>query len=101
MFVQQQSVQEDVFPDAEGWENMDPEEAAKWAVGSHFPPAEGEHSQTETGPAAQMHTGITECLSDALTEVYGKNIEMVLFGFQHCSFLSRMFASTNIKKLFI
>uniref|UniRef100_A0A3Q4M4F4 Coenzyme Q8B n=1 Tax=Neolamprologus brichardi TaxID=32507 RepID=A0A3Q4M4F4_NEOBR len=39
----QQSVQEDVFPDAEGWENMDPEEAAKWAVGSDFPPAEGEH----------------------------------------------------------
>lgn len=64
MFVQQQSVQEDVFPDAEGWENMDPEEAAKWAVGSDFPPAEGEHSQTETGPAAQMHTGITECLSN-------------------------------------
>ncbi|XP_005751781.1 atypical kinase COQ8B, mitochondrial [Pundamilia nyererei] len=56
---QQQSVQEDVFPDAEGWENMDPEEAAKWAVGSHFPPAEGEHSQTETGPAAQMHTGVS------------------------------------------
>ncbi|XP_035768110.1 atypical kinase COQ8B, mitochondrial [Neolamprologus brichardi] len=55
---QQQSVQEDVFPDAEGWENMDPEEAAKWAVGSDFPPAEGEHSQTETGPAAQMHTGV-------------------------------------------
>lgn len=65
VFVQQQqSVQEDVFPDAEGWENMDPEEAAKWAVGSHFPPAEGEYSQTETGPAAQMHTGITECLSN-------------------------------------
>ncbi|KAM9317795.1 atypical kinase COQ8B, mitochondrial isoform 2-T2 [Pholidichthys leucotaenia] len=46
---QQQSVKEDVFPDAEGWENMDPEEAAKWAVGSEFPSAE--QSQTE-GTAA-------------------------------------------------
>uniref|UniRef100_A0A8C2Z1M7 Coenzyme Q8B n=1 Tax=Cyclopterus lumpus TaxID=8103 RepID=A0A8C2Z1M7_CYCLU len=28
---------EDVFPDAEGWETMDPDEAAKWAMGSEFP----------------------------------------------------------------
>ncbi|XP_035647776.1 atypical kinase COQ8B, mitochondrial-like [Oncorhynchus keta] len=34
----QQSIKEDVFPDAEGWEEMDPDEAAKWAVGSEFPP---------------------------------------------------------------
>lgn len=27
-----------MFPDAEGWEEMDPDEAAKWAVGSEFPP---------------------------------------------------------------
>nr|XP_046149427.1 atypical kinase COQ8B, mitochondrial-like [Oncorhynchus gorbuscha] len=33
----QQSIKEDVFPDAEGWEEMDPDEAAKWAVGSEFP----------------------------------------------------------------
>ncbi|XP_020358548.1 atypical kinase COQ8B, mitochondrial [Oncorhynchus kisutch] len=34
----QQSIKEDVFPDAEGWEEIDPDEAAKWAVGSEFPP---------------------------------------------------------------
>lgn len=36
--IQQQSIKNDVFPDAEGWEEMDPDEAAKWAVGSEFPP---------------------------------------------------------------
>ncbi|XP_073348910.1 atypical kinase COQ8B, mitochondrial [Pagrus major] len=45
----QQSVKEDVFPDAEGWDNMDPEEVAKWSVGSEFPPDASEHSQTEFG----------------------------------------------------
>uniref|UniRef100_UPI0037E8D6D0 atypical kinase COQ8B, mitochondrial n=1 Tax=Semicossyphus pulcher TaxID=241346 RepID=UPI0037E8D6D0 len=45
----QQSVKEDVFPDAEGWENMDPEEAAKWAVGSEF--------SSDTEVAAEMPTG--------------------------------------------
>ncbi|XP_055735831.1 atypical kinase COQ8B, mitochondrial-like [Salvelinus fontinalis] len=34
----QLSIKEDVFPDAEGWEEMDPDEAAKCAVGSEFPP---------------------------------------------------------------
>nr|XP_046170749.1 atypical kinase COQ8B, mitochondrial-like isoform X2 [Oncorhynchus gorbuscha] len=37
----QQSIKDDVFPDAEGWEEMDPDEAAKWAVGSEFPPGPG------------------------------------------------------------
>lgn len=49
-----QSVKEDVFPDAEGWETMDPDEAAKWAVGSEFPPVE--QSQTEAGHAAGMRS---------------------------------------------
>ncbi|XP_061574982.1 atypical kinase COQ8B, mitochondrial [Cololabis saira] len=53
----QQSIKEDVFPDAEGWEDMDPDEAAKWAVGSEFPPDAMEQSQTGGGPAAGMHTG--------------------------------------------
>lgn len=44
----QQSAKEDVFPDAEGWENVDPDEAAKWATGSEFP---SEQSQTEAGAA--------------------------------------------------
>uniref|UniRef100_A0A3P9IPZ0 Coenzyme Q8B n=1 Tax=Oryzias latipes TaxID=8090 RepID=A0A3P9IPZ0_ORYLA len=51
----QNTVKEDVFPDTEGWENMDPEEAAKWAVGSEFHPDPVEHSWTK--PAEGMHTG--------------------------------------------
>ncbi|XP_029964939.1 atypical kinase COQ8B, mitochondrial isoform X2 [Salarias fasciatus] len=58
----QQSVKEDVFPDAEGWENMDPDEAAKWAVGSEFPAEAAEQSQqAEPGPATgvQSESGTT------------------------------------------
>ncbi|GAA6229304.1 aarF domain-containing protein kinase 4-like isoform X1 [Lates japonicus] len=51
----QQSIKEDVFPDAEGWENVDPDEAAKWAVGSDFSPDATE--KTETGAAADIPTG--------------------------------------------
>lgn len=40
-----------MFPDAEGWDTMDPDEAAKWAVGSEFPPDAAEKSQTEAGAA--------------------------------------------------
>ena len=47
-----------MFPDAEGWDNMDPDEAAKWAVGSEFPSGIPEQSQTEAGAAAEMPTGI-------------------------------------------
>lgn len=46
-------MKEDVFPDAEGWENVDPEEAAKWSVGSEFAHDPLAQSQTEGGPAAQ------------------------------------------------
>ncbi|TNN46194.1 AarF domain-containing protein kinase 4 [Liparis tanakae] len=35
--------EEDVFPDAEGWEMADPEEAAKWDMGSEF----GAHAAEE------------------------------------------------------
>lgn len=51
------SVKEDVFPDAEGWENMDPDEAAKWAVGSEFPAGAAEQSQGDPGTTPGMHTG--------------------------------------------
>ncbi|XP_017290864.1 atypical kinase COQ8B, mitochondrial [Kryptolebias marmoratus] len=52
------SSKEDVFPDAEGWENMDPDEAAKWAVGSEFPPGAVEPNQTGPGSAGGgMHAG--------------------------------------------
>ncbi|XP_054651186.1 atypical kinase COQ8B, mitochondrial [Dunckerocampus dactyliophorus] len=44
----QQSVKEDVFPEVDGWENMDADEAAKWAVGSEFPPDAGDQTQTDT-----------------------------------------------------
>lgn len=45
----QQSIKEDVFPDAEGWDNIDPDEAAKWAMGSEFPSAAKDDIQTEAG----------------------------------------------------
>ncbi|XP_077466897.1 atypical kinase COQ8B, mitochondrial [Stigmatopora argus] len=43
----QQSVKEDVFPDMEGWENVDADEAAKWAVGSEFPPDANDKTETD------------------------------------------------------
>jgi len=46
-YLSQQVTEEDVFPDAEGWEMADPEEAAKWDMGSEF----GAHA------AAEMPTG--------------------------------------------
>lgn len=33
-----QTPKTDEFPDIEKWEEMDPDEAAKWAVGSEMPP---------------------------------------------------------------
>ncbi|KAM7413570.1 hypothetical protein PAMA_020783 [Pampus argenteus] len=50
-----QSIKEDVFPDAEGWENMDPDEAAKWAMGAEFPSDAADQTQTEAG-AAGVHS---------------------------------------------
>ncbi|XP_037534001.1 atypical kinase COQ8B, mitochondrial [Nematolebias whitei] len=53
------STKEDVFPDTEGWDNMDPDEAAKWAVGSEFPPEAVDQNQAgPAGPAGGMHTGM-------------------------------------------
>lgn len=59
---QQQSVKEDVFPDAEGWENVDPDEAAKWSVGSEFAPGTLEQSQTEGGAAAEIPPVIVDSI---------------------------------------
>ncbi|XP_061774905.1 atypical kinase COQ8B, mitochondrial [Nerophis ophidion] len=50
----QQSVKEDVYPDAEGWENMEVDEAAKWAAASEFPPGAENQTQTE---ATGVHSG--------------------------------------------
>ena len=46
-----------MFPDAEGWETVDPDETAKWSMGSEFPPDAAEQSQSEAGAAAEMPTG--------------------------------------------
>lgn len=47
-----------MFPDAEGWENVDPDEVAKWSMGSDFPPHAVDQSQTEAATVAEMPTGI-------------------------------------------
>ncbi|XP_061537456.1 atypical kinase COQ8B, mitochondrial [Phycodurus eques] len=52
----QQSVKEDVFPDMEGWENVDPDEATKWATGSEFPPDVNDKPHTDDS-APGMHPG--------------------------------------------
>lgn len=49
-----------MFPDAEGWENVDPDEVAKWSMGSDFPPHAVDQSQTEAGTAAEMPTGMVK-----------------------------------------
>lgn len=49
-----------MFPDAEGWEYVDPDEAAKWSVVSEFPPETTEQSQTQAGATAEMPTGIVQ-----------------------------------------
>lgn len=67
LFFEQRSVQEDVFPDAEGWENVDPDEAAKWAMGSEFPTDASEPSQTGAGAATETPTGINISLLTCTT----------------------------------
>lgn len=68
-FCLQNSIKEDVFPDAEGWENMDPEEAAKWAVGSEFPPDPAEHNWTKPESTTRMHTGIVCILKPVFSKL--------------------------------
>uniref|UniRef100_A0A3Q3W044 ABC1 atypical kinase-like domain-containing protein n=1 Tax=Mola mola TaxID=94237 RepID=A0A3Q3W044_MOLML len=55
-----QSTKEDVFPDAEGWEYVDPDEAAKWSVVSEFPPETTEQTPPGAGWPGQsarfLHT---------------------------------------------
>ncbi|XP_070684957.1 atypical kinase COQ8B, mitochondrial [Pempheris klunzingeri] len=52
-----QSIKEDVFPDVEGWENVEQDEAAKWAMGSEFPPDAPEQSHADAGAAGEMPAG--------------------------------------------
>ncbi|XP_056157788.1 atypical kinase COQ8B, mitochondrial [Lampris incognitus] len=53
-----QSITEDVFPDAEGWEEMDPEEAAKWAVESEFAPDAAKQNRAGAGASSEVLTGV-------------------------------------------
>lgn len=57
-----------MFPDAEGWENMDPDEVGKWSVGSEFPPDASQHSQTEVG--GMVNTNLLTTRSDIHCFVY-------------------------------
>lgn len=43
-----------MFPDAEGWDNIDPDEAAKWAMGSEFSSDAKDDIQTEAGASPGM-----------------------------------------------
>lgn len=45
-----------MFPDAEGWENVDAEDVAKWGTGSEFPAYSPEQKQTH-GTAEEIPTG--------------------------------------------
>uniref|UniRef100_A0A667XY63 Coenzyme Q8B n=1 Tax=Myripristis murdjan TaxID=586833 RepID=A0A667XY63_9TELE len=65
----QQSIKEDVFPDAEGWEEMDPDEAARWAVGSDFPPDTAGQNQAGAGATAEMPTGILKSVLLAVDNI--------------------------------
>ena len=64
--MHQQSLKEDVFPDAEGWEmEMEPGEAAQWSVGSEF--SAGEATQNQAGPEATAES-TTGTLADVWIE---------------------------------
>ncbi|XP_011618607.2 atypical kinase COQ8B, mitochondrial isoform X2 [Takifugu rubripes] len=53
----QQSKQEDIFPDAEGWENVDPDDVAKWGVGAEFSAYTPEEQQGRSGAAEETPAG--------------------------------------------
>lgn len=54
--MHQQSLKEDIFPDAEGWE-MAPEEAAQWAVGSEFSSGESRQNHADAETTTESTTG--------------------------------------------
>lgn len=45
-----------MFPDAEGWENVDADDVAKWSTGSEFPAYSPEQKQPH-GAAEEIPTG--------------------------------------------
>ncbi|XP_029026650.1 atypical kinase COQ8B, mitochondrial isoform X2 [Betta splendens] len=54
---EKQPIKEDVFPDAEGWENMDPDEVAKWSMGSEFATHTVDQSHIEGETATEIPKG--------------------------------------------
>lgn len=66
MWEQQQSKKEDIFPDAEGWENVDPDDVAKWGMGSEFSASTPEQKEMHSEAAEEMPTGSHHLLSQGL-----------------------------------
>ncbi|KAK2846912.1 hypothetical protein Q5P01_009911 [Channa striata] len=52
-----QQQKEDVFPDVKGWQDMDPDEAARFSLASEFPPDTVEQNQTVFQSTAEVPTG--------------------------------------------
>lgn len=46
-----------MFPDAEGWENVDADDVAKWGMASEFPAYTPEQKQTHAAAAEEIPTG--------------------------------------------
>lgn len=63
---QQKPQQEDVFPDAEGWENVDPDDVAKWGVASEFSAYTPEQQQGRSGGAGERPAGSYRCRSGSV-----------------------------------
>lgn len=66
MWEQQQSKKEDIFPDAEGWENVDPDDVAKWGMGSEFSASTPEQKEMHSEAAEEMPKGSYHSLSQGL-----------------------------------
>lgn len=55
-----------MFPDAEGWENVDDDDVAKWGTGSEFPADTPEQNHMHAGAAKERPTGSYHLLNQAL-----------------------------------
>lgn len=68
LWEQQQSKQEDIFPDADGWESVDPDDVAKWGVGSEFSAYTPEQQEGRRGAAEQAPAGRYRSLEQMLLQ---------------------------------
>lgn len=55
-----------MFPDAEGWENLDADDVAQWGVESEFAAYTPEQKQTHAGAAEEIPTGSYHKLNQML-----------------------------------